>query len=297
MAAGNTKFRADNGLDVRGNANVSGTMRVDGDLSIGGNLAVALNVTGDIKPTANLTYNLGTGTLRWMVYGGDGDFSGNVAVGGFTTLNNLSIANAIPSANDKPLGSATRRWAISANTVDITTSLFVGNGTVNVAANGTYLTVGNTTVNTQLTAANVNINTDLFVTGNVTIDTSTLFVDTTNDRIGFKNTSPSNAALITVTGNVEFSTSNTGLRLLSSNATMNASLMLVGNTTNTRVTFNTFESGTSTQSGGYVFQGTNATATQTLLEFNNTILQYKSGNVASKSNFGIYNVSGTRVGP
>ena len=297
MAAGNTKFRADNGLDVRGDANVSGVMRVEGDLSIGGNLASALNVSGDFKPTANLTYNLGTGVLRWNLNAGDGDFSGNVNVTGTATINNLSSSNLVPSANNTALGSTTRRWAIAANTIDLTSTFSVGNGTANVAANATTLMVGNTTNNTQITAANVNINTMLSVTGNVTFDTTTFFLDAVNDRIGFKNTAPSSAALVTVTGNVEFSIANTGLRLASSNASMNASIMLVGNTTNTRVTFNSVDSGNSSQFGGFLFSGTNSTATQTLLEINSSVLQYKSGNVATSTNFGVYNVSGTRVGP
>jgi hypothetical protein len=86
---------------------------------------------------------------------------------------------------------------------------------------------------------------------------------------------------------------------MSSNAQVNASIMMVGNTTNSRVTFATYESGNSaTHDGGFMFVGvTNTTATQTLLEFNNTVLKYKSGNVATSTNFGVYNVSGTRVGP
>ena len=53
MAAGNTKFRVENGLDVIGGANVSGMLRVDGDLSIGGNLAFTLTTAGDLLPTTN----------------------------------------------------------------------------------------------------------------------------------------------------------------------------------------------------------------------------------------------------
>lgn len=49
MATSNTKFKAENGLDVVGSANVSGVMRVEGDLSVGGNLAFTATVTGDLN--------------------------------------------------------------------------------------------------------------------------------------------------------------------------------------------------------------------------------------------------------
>lgn len=145
---------------------------------------------------------------------------------------------------------------------------------------------------------NAIVNGDLTVVGNASFDTDLLYLDATNNRVGFKNSSPSSAAVVTVTGNVEFSIANTGLRLNTGTASINGYIMMVANSSNSRLTFSTYDNSTSgTQDGGYEFLGVNSTATQTLLSFNNYQMLYKSGNVASKSNFGIYNVSGTRVGP
>ena len=318
MAASNTKFRVEHGLDVIGSANVSGTMRVEGDLVVGGNLASALNITGDLKPTSNHTYNLGSGILRWSVFGSSGDFSNNITVSGDTTLNNVSMANAIAAANGSAFGTATRRWNLYANSanvmqVTVDTSIAVQqNSSVNTLfVNNTTVAVvsGNVTINTgsksavvatgNSTYSNLSLNNDVTaIAGNVAFDTDLVFFDAVNNRIGFKNTTPSASALVTVTGNVEFSVANTGVRLNTGTSTINGSVMMVANSTNSRFTFATYDnSNSSVQDGGYVFNGVNSSITQTLLSFNNYNFQYKSANVAHSGNFGIYNVSGTRVGP
>jgi hypothetical protein len=318
MAASNTKFKVEHGLDVTGSANVSGTLRVEGDLVVGGNLASALNITGDLKPTANHTYNLGTGLLRWTVFGSSGDFSNNFTVAGDTTLNNASVANLISVANGAPLGTATRRWNMFANSanvmfITVDTSLAVQqNSSVNsLFVNNTTLSVvsGNVTINTgsksaivatgNSTYSNLSLNNDVTaIAGNVAFDTDLVFFDAVNNRVGFKNTTPSSSALVTITGNVEFSVANTGVRLNTGTSSINGSIMMVANSTNSRFTFATYDnSNSSVQDGGYVFSGVNATSTQSLLSFNSYNLQYKSANVAHAGNFGIYNVSGTRVGP
>jgi len=325
MAASNTQFKVENGLYVQGTANVSGTLRVDGDLSVGGNLAVALNVTGDVKPTANNTYNLGSDGLRWSVFANTGSFSANVTTSTLTVSTGAQVANLIPSANNDPLGTANRRWTITANDItNITTTVTANAAFANVTVSNT-ISIGTTLIANQhaavfvsnifsvntgsklaiysqgnTTYSNLALNNDVTtVAGNVVFDTDTFVVDAVNNRIGLKTgiASLSIAALATVTGNLEFSTSNTGLRLQSSNATMNASIMMVANTSNSRVIFSTFDTGNTTVLGGFQFTGTNATATQTLLDLNSVSFLYKSGNVAHAGNFGVYNVGGTRVGP
>ena len=325
MAASNTQFKVENGLYVQGTANVSGTLRVDGDLSVGGNLAVALNVEGDIKPTANNTYNLGSDGLRWSVFANTGSFSANVTTSTLTVSTGAQVANLIPSANNDPLGTANRRWTITANDItNITTTVTANAAFANITVSNT-ISIGSTlvanqsaavfvsnifSVNTGLklaiysqgntTYSNLNFDNDVTtISGNVVFDTDTFTIDAVNNRVGLKTgiASLSTAAMATFTGNLEFSTANTGLRLQSSNASMNASIMMVANTTNSRVTFATYDSGTATVLGGFQFTGTNATATQTLLDLNSVSLKYMSSNVAHAGNFGIYNVGGTRVGP
>lgn len=324
MAASNTKFKAENGLEVIGTANVSGALRVEGDLSVGGNLSFTLTTSGDIKPTNN-TYNLGNTTARWTLLAMTGDFAANVAMTDTLTVNNAVAANLVASQNNAPLGSTTRRWDFYANNANLITAGITANATLAnvtisntvsiglIVANQTTLVLGNTqfSVNTgsklaivasgNATYSNLSLTNDVTaIAGNVAFDTDLLTIDATNNRIGLKTgiTSLSSSAVATITGNLEFSTVNTAIRLQTSNASMNASIMMAGNTTNTRATFSTFDSGISgTTTGGFIFNGTNATATQTLLDFNSTSFQYKSGNVAHSGNFGIYNVSGTRVGP
>ena len=396
MPTSNTKFKVENGLDVVGTANVSGTLRVDGDLSVGGNLAVALTVAGDIKPTANHIYNLGNTTFRWSLVGSSGEFSNTLSVTGATTLNTATVVSLLPSANNDPLGSSTRRWALVANTIDtitanVTTALTVspssvsfnpsavngttevittltnhgfvngdfvqyivaaGNTAVSGLSNGSYYHVvgANATTGLQLAlsyggtainlAAGINqtghtlILTDFFAnasqitaplstvlvgslrsTGSLTVDTSSTFsgisafvgnvafdtdllvLDAFNNRIGIKNTSPSVTDLLTISGNTVVTGLNTAVRFLSTNATHNGSVMVAGNTTNTRLTLTTYEANATASDGGFLFNAVNATTTTSVLAFNQLSFQYKSGDVVHSGNFGIFDTSGTRLGP
>lgn len=312
MAAGNTQFKVENGLRVIGDSNAYGSMRVEGDLTVGGNLAFAALGTGDIKPGAP-GVSLGNTTSRWILYAANGDFSGNVSMTDTLIVNNEIASNLVAASNNSALGSNTRRWDFYANNANLLSAGISGNLTIGVVfANTTTLALtgnGTLSVNTgsklavwatgNSTYSNLALTNDLTnIYGNVNFDTDLLFIDAVNNVIGVKNTSPSSAAVITITGNAQFSTPNTGIRLNTSNATINASIMLMSSASNSRVTFATYDnSNTTTQDGGFNFNGTNSTATQTLLSFNGYNLLYKSGNVAHSGNFGIYNVSGTRVGP
>lgn len=305
MATSNTKFKVENGLDVVGSANVSTNLRVEGDFSVGGNFAAALNVTGDIKPSANHIYNLGSSTLRWTIVGSSGDFSNTLSVSGATTLNTATAASLLPSANNDSLGSSIRRWALVANTVEavsanISTTLnVVGATTVNGA-----LTINNTVAsgNTTITGF-ASVSTTLTVSGNVAVagnaafDTDLLFLDAFNNRIGIKTTSPSATDLLTIAGNTVVTGLNTAVRFLSTNATHNGSVMVAGNTTNTRLTLTTYEANATAADGGFLFNAINATTTTAVLAFNQLSFQYKSGNVAHSGNFGIFDSAGTRLGP
>ena len=309
MATSNTKFKAENGLDVVGSANVSGTLRVEGDLAVGGNLAFTATVTGDLNPTSNNLYLLGNTTNRWLSLNSNTINVSNVATVQTLSLTDGSAANLVASTNNATLGSGTRRWDFYANNANLI-SLSMGV----VVANQTHLTLTGTanatlSVNTgskvailatgNSTYSNLIFNNDVTaIAGNVAFDTDLLFLDATNNRVGIKNTSPSTAAVATVTGNVEFSVANTGLRLQTGNTTHNASITVMANSTNSRVTFATYDnSNSSVQDGGYQFNVSNSSNSNTVLNFSKYIIQYNSGNVAHAGNFGIYDVSGTRLGP
>ena len=88
-------------------------------------------------------------------------------------------------------------------------SIFVGTGnSLEETAN-----VGNTTSNTIqftnthtafTTTGNVSVGGELTVTGNVAVDTDTLFVDTVNDRVGLGTDSPLSSTKLETRGNVLF---------------------------------------------------------------------------------------------
>jgi hypothetical protein len=294
MAASNTQFKVENGLSVIGNANVSGTMQVTGDLVVNGNILSQLNLTGSLVPTTNGTLTLGSSPLRWQLFANTADIASTIVVSGDATLNTATTNTLLPSANNIGLGSTTRRWDFYANnanlvTIGVSANATLANATVSnaisvglIVANQTSLYLGNTqfTVNTgskvailatgNSTYSNLALTNDVTaIAGNVAFKTDLFTVDATNNRLGFKTTlaSLSPSAITTVTGNLEFSTSNTGVRLNTSNASVNASIMIVTPTAaNSRLTFNMYDnSNTSVQDGGYNFNVTNATTTTTLL--------------------------------
>jgi hypothetical protein len=402
MAASNTKFKVDNGLEVVGTANVSGNFRVEGDFAVGGNLAFSGTSSADYKPTSDDTYALGNTTQRWIIHTSK-LFAGNVTSTGVAQLTNASADVIIPTSNTSAqFGSAVRLWQITANTVTAVTSTqsnthsFIGSSASFNAASGVatatdfittaavhgfsngelvqYLVAAGNTAVTGLTnatfyhvisanatafqlatsfgGANINLtasgtsetghtltpvkivlssNGSLFapvgvanvgtlrvlgsgivngaftvagvttLSGNVAVSTDALFIDAVNKVVGVKNNAPSTTDAITINGNTLFTTSNTGLKLKStSNASQNATIaFMTSNTSNSRLTFTTYDnSNSSVKDGGFVFNlQQNATSTTAGLTIDMSNIQYKSGNVVHAGNFGIYNVSGTRVGP
>jgi len=162
--------------------------------------------------------------------------------------------------------------------------------------NGAFLVnntagLGNTTI-----TGFVNVTSVATFAANATFDTDLLFLDGVNNRVGFKNASPT-SDLISINGNTVITSANAAIRFLSGNATHNAHVSLAGNTTNTRLTVTTYEANATAGDGGFLFQSVNSTATTAVLQFNQAEFKYKAGNVAHAGNFGIYDVSGTRLGP
>jgi hypothetical protein len=402
MAASNTKFKVENGLDVVGTANVSGSLRVEQDLIVVGNLSFTAVFAGDVNPTVDNQYNIGNATFRWAGANVVNFYANTATVLNTLTTSQLTSNTIVPTSNtNASLGSATRLWNLTANGVTAVTSNVTGNSVVlgtaasfnaNTGVNGTtdYITTlsahgftngefvqytvaaGNTALSglsnasyyfvvganstafqlsTTYGGSNVNITASatsetghtltpvkitlssngsvlapagianvgtLRVLGatsltgaatvngiatfnaNVVIDTDLIFADAFNNLIGLKNNAPSTVDLVTVTGNVFFNTANTGVRFGSTaNASQNASIIFnTANTSNSRLTFTTYDNSNSTVfDGGFLFQSVNSTATAQLVQFTSNSFTYKTGNVAHAGNFGIYNVSGTRVGP
>jgi hypothetical protein len=311
MAAGNTQFKVDHGLFVQGVANVTGAMTVGGDLQVAGNLAFSGTVGGDYLPSLDNTYALGNTTNRWILYSSTGSFSEAVTMSKALDVTQTLTANSVlPSANNRALGSATRKWNLTANSVAATTLSTTSTGSIGSslsvttsASIGTTLSVtGNTSIGgaelaiTSTTGANVNI------ANTLAFDQNLLFLDAVNNRIGIKNAAPSSVGVVTITGDVVFNGNNTGIKLFSSANTgsvANASITVQGNTTVGTLVFNAMDISNTTQTGlgGLLVTSTNSTATSNTLKVTQNAFLYKTGNVAHSGNFGIYNAAGTRVGP
>lgn len=357
------------------------------------NPSTGINTTTDVITTQAAHSFANNDTVVYTVA------AGNTAVSGLTSGTSYYVVNTTYGSTSVQLsttygGGPLDLTATGLNQVGhilTVTKVAISNGSITASGGtanvNTLRVLGTATVNGVSTlAGNVTMNSGLTVTGNVAIDTDLLFLDAVNNLIGIKNTTPSSSAVLTVAGNVEFSTGNTGVRLNTSNTTLNSSIIMSSNATIGRLLFSTWD-GSSTagvQSGGYYFTataagtatfnaltgvantteyittssahgfanndvvtytvaagntavsgltnaasyyvvGANSTAlqlastlggsalnltagvsqtghtltrvSQSLLSFGNTSFQYKSGNVAHAGNFGIYNVSGTRLGP
>ena len=270
VASGNTT--------ITGFANVSSTLNVTGATTVNG--ATTINntlATGNTSVTgfANISSTLnvvGAATVNGAATINNTLATGNTSVTGF--INVSSTAN---------VGGATtlRSTLVVDGATTINNTLLAGNTTVNGFAN----VIGALVVGGVSTFA-----------GNATFDTDLLFVDAVNNRIGFKNAAPA-SDLISINGNTVITSANAAIRFLTGNATHNAHVSLSGNTTNTRLTVTTYEANATASDGGFLFQSVNSTATTAVLQFNQAEFKYKAGNVAHAGNFGIYDVSGTRLGP
>ena len=158
-------------LDVAGDINFSGTLRQ------GGSAFVSTPWTIETSPAA-LSYT-----------------GGNVGIGAATPSAKLEVTGNVYVSSDLALGGTLTM------------------GTVNVEAQHALSAItatGNTTPHTVefqnaetglVTTGNVSVGKDLTVTGNVAVDTDTLFVDTVNDRLGIGTSSP--GASLDVMGDVE----------------------------------------------------------------------------------------------
>lgn len=223
---------------------------------------------------------------------------GDATVSNSATVNvNLSVLNSLAANTvNSHLVPATNSFSLG-NTTNMFSAVF-GKAVVaegNLVVNTSILTVVQVASNNTGSSLTLRSNnTNIF--SNVTFDTDLLFLNAEDNRIGIKNTAPTD--LITIgAGNVAFNTTNSTIKMLGSGS-QNSFVGLMGNTTNARFTFSMSDSSNSTvMSGGYLFFGVNSSATYSLLSLNNAELTYKSGNVAHAGNFGIYNVGGTRVGP
>lgn len=149
MAAGNTKFKAENGLVVVGNADIQdsilvlGSANVVGDLSVGGSLVFSANIAGNFIPDVS-GRALGNTTNRWELWANAINASNTVIIGGTTR----------PTTNTVSLGTADQRWLVYGVSGDFSNNLLVANtvtisNTLSVTTRinvGTVMTIQSNTI-------------------------------------------------------------------------------------------------------------------------------------------------------
>jgi hypothetical protein len=195
-------------IDVR---QITTTTTVTTITNVSGNALIGVSdttndvsVTGDLVPTANVTFDLGSSTNRWK----DGYFSGSSLILGNVVMKNVAGGNSIGFFGPDGTTPAT----IAASSID-TTQIANGTSSLAVIASGGNIraNIAGTTVQT-ISAGLVAITGDLSVTGNATLSGNILGDRVQNGTTSFDIQTPSGNANITIgaTSNVAvFST--TGL--------------------------------------------------------------------------------------
>ena len=162
--------------------------------------------------------------------------SNTLTVTGLTTLNgdlNTTTANATTGIN------------VGANVNVSTTKINVGNSSVNTAITATAINTqgtldvlkATTLSNTIAVTGNATFSNTIAVTGqatftaNIVADTSTFFVDTTNHRVGIITTTPDASLSVAGTANVSGNTTIGGRLVQVANASFSNTIVVTGNAT------------------------------------------------------------------
>lgn len=82
-----TKFKVEDGLLVRGQANITGNTVISGTLALEANVVTGITANGNIIPTSNNTYTLGTSGSRYLrLFANSGNFANTLEVTGQANL-------------------------------------------------------------------------------------------------------------------------------------------------------------------------------------------------------------------
>ena len=202
MASGNTRFKTENGLYVTGgNAEFTNAVTITGNCSVSGDV---FYIGGDLTVEGTKTYIGGQVYATDIVASIAGLKVGNSTYAFDVYSANLFVNTAVyPLNNTIPLGNTSRRFITYANSLDVSTTALVS---------------GNVTIS----------GTSHAIAGNVNIDTGTLFVDATNNRLGVNTASPTQA--LTVIGNANISAN-----VITSAITINNAIFTSNNKTVTSI--------------------------------------------------------------
>lgn len=197
--AGDKTFQ--NTVTVTGNLTVLGTsvtLNSETVLIKDNIITLNSNVTGAPVLDAGIEVNRGTSanvTFKWNETSdiwqltNDGTNYGDV----LTTLSSTGINASALSTGTVPLGRLSSANSSANGVVDTTTQTFAGNKTFQNTAsfsNTVSITGAANALSTFGVGGTLSALGQLSVTGNATFDTSTLFVDATNDRVGIGTASP-----------------------------------------------------------------------------------------------------------
>ena len=242
-------------------ANISGASINATSINVGANVSVStsrINVGNSTVNTAITSTGIDTDGILAVL--GATTLSNTVSAAGLASLNagmNTTTANATAVNVGANINLSTTQINIGNSTVNtvltstsITTGAITANGlanltggvntatanatSINVGANvnlsTSQINVGNSTVNTVVSATGIDTDGTLAVLGvttlssNVNVDSGTLFVDSVNNRVGINNTTPDASLTITGTANIS------GLATLNGGVAVNGVAGL-GNTT------------------------------------------------------------------
>jgi hypothetical protein len=138
-----TRFKVEDGLLVRGQANITGNTVISGTLELGNDVVTGINANGNITPVSNNTFTLGTTNSRWSrVFANSGAFSNTVEITGQANLyggahlrGSLSFNN-----NTHSIGNTTAMPSVThSSNVIIYDTLSVANGSMVVNTSTTSL--------------------------------------------------------------------------------------------------------------------------------------------------------------
>lgn len=227
--------------NISGNATIGGNLSIVGGTTIGGNVAFDTdtlfidsvnNRVGILTTTPDATFKV-NGTANIV---GAAALSNTLTVTGLTTLNgdlNTTTANATTGIN------------VGANVNVSTTKINVGNSSVNTAITATAINTqgtldvlkATTLSNTIAVTGNATFSNTIAVVGqatftaNVVVDTSTFYVDTTNHRVGVITTTPDASLSVAGTANVSGNTTIGGKLVQVANASFSNTIVVTGNAT------------------------------------------------------------------
>ena len=234
-------------LVVSGTANISGNATIGGSLSIVGGTTIGGNVAFDTDTLFIDSVNNRVGILTTtpnapLQVNGAANVAGAVRLASTLTVTGLT---ALDGDLNTTTANATTGINVGANVNVSTTKINVGNSTVNTAITATAINTqgtldvlkATTLSNTIAVTGNATFSNTIAVTGqatftaNIVADTSTFFVDTTNHRVGIITTTPDASLSVNGTANVSGNTTIGGKLVQVANASFSNTIVVTGNAT------------------------------------------------------------------